>query len=243
MALVANIGNTNISLGLCRSGEIKESCRLPVDDFLRIKEFPSWVREATEGAAVAGVNPKMQEQVCASLESEFELVIRLVVRESIQLTNLCWPPDTVGMDRLLNALAAHHLFPVDNVVVVDFGTAMSFSVVSGIGEFLGGAISPGLNMSARALHNQTAALPEVAPQKVDSAIGSDTVSAIRSGLQWGCAGALDRILDNLLKELPDAIILGTGGDLNWFLEHTEHAINPQPNLTLMGIAHAAGLAG
>jgi type III pantothenate kinase len=243
MALVANIGNTNISLGTCSGGEIKQSCRMPVDNFHKIDEFPCWVRDVTGGAGVAGVNPKVQELFCVFLESEFDLPVRLVVRESIELINKCCPPDTVGIDRLLNALAARHLFPIDDVVVVDFGTAMSFSAVSGIGEFLGGAIAPGLGMSARALHDQTAALPEVAPEQVDFGIGTDTVSAIRSGLQWGGAGALDRILDSLLKELPDAIILGTGGDLDWFLEHTKHKINPQPNLTLLGIAHAAGLAG
>jgi type III pantothenate kinase len=243
MALVANIGNTNISMGTCSGGEIKQSCRLSVDRFHKIDEIPSWVRDATGGIGVAGVNPQVQELFCVFLESEFDLAVRLVVRESIELTIKCWPPDTVGMDRLLNALAARHLFPIDDVVVVDFGTAMSFSAVSGIGEFLGGAIAPGLAMSARALHDQTAALPEVTPEKVDFGIGSDTVSAIRSGLQWGCSGALDRILDSLLKELPDAIILGTGGDLDWFLEHTKHKINPQPDLTLLGIAHAAGLAG
>ncbi|MDP6116589.1 MAG: type III pantothenate kinase [Planctomycetota bacterium] len=243
MALVANIGNTNISLGLSSDGGIQESWRLPVDDFKDAAIFPERVRGEIQAAAVAGVNPEVQQQFCDFLESEFDLAIRLVMRESIQLVNKCWPPDTVGIDRLLNALAAHHLFPIDDVIVVDFGTAMSFSVVNGVGEFLGGAIAPGLRMSARALHDQTAALPEVEPGKVDSAIGSNTDSAIRSGLQWGCAGALDRILDGLLKELPEALISGTGGDLNWFLEHTNHEIEPQPNLTLLGIAHAAGLAG
>jgi type III pantothenate kinase len=144
----------------------------------------------------------------------------------------------VGTDRLLNAYAAYRLYQED-AIVVDFGTAMSFSVVSSGGEFLGGVIAPGLRMAARALHEQTQALPLVSPQHVVAATGVTTEQAINAGLRWGASGMLDRILEALLAERPaGARILGTGGDMDWFLRLSRHPIEPHPNLTLQGLMFA-----
>ena len=242
MLFAANIGNTTISTAAFEGRQIQGAWRVPLQteglDALWRSGEASPYASAIGSAIISGVNPPHHNEMISWASDFFGLQPDIVETcEQVPLRIQCEPPESVGIDRLVNGNAAHRLYPDVDLVVVDFGTAMSFSVVSNDGEFLGGAIAPGLAMSARALHEQTAALPQVTQQRFDTATGKSTTHAINTGLSQGLSGSLDRILDGLCEERPGrARILGTGGDLDWFLPLSNHTIEPRPHLTLEGMA-------
>lgn len=170
--------------------------------------------------------------------------IRLLAAGDLPLQVSLQRPDMVGIDRLLDALAANHLRrPGRPAVVVDVGTAITVDLVSPEGAFLGGAILPGIAMSAHALHTFTDLLPLVNVAELDGpppALGTSTAAAMQSGLFWGAVGAIRQLIDELTKDLPGRPqVFLTGGAspavarlLGRFARHV-------PHLTLAGIALAA----
>lgn len=153
-------------------------------------------------------------------------------------------PDMVGIDRLLDALAANHLrTPGRAAAVVDVGTAITVDLLSPAGEFLGGAILPGIAMAARALHEQTDLLPLVEMAELDQpppAVGTDTRQAMRAGLFWGAVGGIGRLVEQFAAELgqPPQLFL-TGGAASILAELLGSHARYVPHLTLSGIALAA----
>ncbi len=153
-------------------------------------------------------------------------------------------PDMVGIDRLLDALAANRLRqPARPAVVVDVGTAITVDVVSPEGVFLGGAILPGITMSARALHTFTDLLPLLDTSDLDGpppALGTSTVGAMQSGLFWGAVGAIRQLIAELTRNLagePEVFLTGGAGPaVAGLLGHSARHV---PHLTLAGIALAA----
>lgn len=154
-------------------------------------------------------------------------------------------PDYVGIDRLLTALAARHLVPQgDPLVVVDLGTAITVDYVSAAGEFRGGAILPGVAMSAQALEHFTDLLPLVPMDQLDqppAALGTDTVSAIRSGLYWGAVGAVRELIARLVPAGQQARVVLTGGAAPAVAKLLDPSARCEPHLSLLGIALSAAL--
>lgn len=144
-------------------------------------------------------------------------------------------PHELGSDRLVNAVAAY-----DRVggpcVSVDFGTSINFDAVSGEGEYLGGAIGPGLEVSMAALAGRSAKLPTIDFADVEGAIGSNTVAAIRSGFVFGFAGLVDGVARRMLDELTEpATVIATGGLANVIAPHCEAVDEVDDELTLTGL--------
>ncbi len=108
-------------------------------------------------------------------------------------------PGEVGADRLLNALAAHHLYR-GPLIVIDFGTATTFDVVDADGAYLGGVIAPGINLSIEALHRAAARLPRIGIGRPQSVIGRDTVPAMQSGIYWGYVGLIEGLVARIRGE-------------------------------------------
>jgi len=153
-------------------------------------------------------------------------------------------PDMVGIDRLLDAVAANRLRTAERpAVVVDVGTAITVDLVSPAGEFLGGAILPGIAMSARALHEQTDLLPLIEMAELAEpppAVGTDTRAAMRAGLFWGTVGAVGRLVEQYARDLgcrPQVFLTGGAGPIVARLLGSEARY--LPHLTLSGIALAA----
>ncbi|MGI8666915.1 MAG: type III pantothenate kinase, partial [Jatrophihabitans sp.] len=148
-------------------------------------------------------------------------------------------PKEVGADRIVNTLAAHHLVN-GPAIVVDFGTSTNFDVVSGKGEFLGGALAPGIEISLYALAARAAQLRKVELAVPRSPIGKDTVEAMQSGILYGFAGQVDglvgRIAAVLLPQDPDAVeVIATGGLAPLIVEHCRSVSRHEPDLTLLGL--------
>jgi type III pantothenate kinase len=144
-------------------------------------------------------------------------------------------PEEVGADRLVNTVAAHdrHKTPL---IVVDFGTATTFDVVDGDGNYCGGAIAPGINLSLTALHMAAAKLPSVRIRRTDHVIGKDTVACMQSGLFWGYVGLVEGLVARIKQEFGQPMgVIGTGGLAPLFDGATTAIERVDPNLTLWGL--------
>jgi type III pantothenate kinase len=232
MLLTANVGNTTVRLaGFADRDEPAFVHAVSIDalDSLTLPDHD------VEALVLSSVNPIVGSQVrlwaddhldCEVLELRAELPLPIEVD--------CSAPHRIGADRLANAIALHHRTGKGGIVV-DCGTATSFSVVSPDGRFLGGAIAPGLDMSARALHVDTALLPFVNPQRTPPGTGCETEQAIAAGLLWGLGGMIDRLVEKLREPFPDAPVLATGGSARYLVPHCRLVETVLPYLTLEGL--------
>jgi type III pantothenate kinase len=143
-------------------------------------------------------------------------------------------PREVGADRIADAVGAYDLYPGASIVV-DLGTATVFDVVSAKGEYLGGAIAPGVAISLEALYAHASALRSVELVRPRSVIGRSTVESIQSGVLYGFAGQVDGIVERILEELGPASVIATGGLAGLVAPHTKHIQHVEPWLTLHGL--------
>jgi len=143
-------------------------------------------------------------------------------------------PREVGADRIADAVGAYDLYPGASIVV-DMGTATVFDVVSQKGEYLGGAIAPGVAISLEALYNQASALRSVELVRPRSVIGRSTVESIQSGVLYGFAAQVDGVVERIKEELGDATVIATGGLAGLIAPHTKTVQHVEPWLTLHGL--------
>ena len=144
-------------------------------------------------------------------------------------------PKEVGADRIANTLAAHHQFG-GPCIVVDFGTSTNLDVVSENGEFLGGALAPGIDISLEALANRAAQLRKVEVVRPRSPIGKNTVEALQSGAVYGFAGQVDGLVDRIIEEIgPVTAVVATGGLASVVIGESETITHHDPHLTLTGL--------
>ena len=143
-------------------------------------------------------------------------------------------PREVGADRIADAVGAYDLYPGASIIV-DMGTATVFDVISAKGEYLGGAIAPGVAISLEALYTHAAALRSVELVRPRSVIGRSTVESIQSGVLYGFAAQVDGIVERIIDELGEATIIGTGGLAGLIAPHTKHVRILEPWLTLHGL--------
>ena len=140
-----------------------------------------------------------------------------------------------GADRLVNTVAAHERYK-GALIVIDFGTATTFDIVSAEGDYEGGIIAPGANVSAEALHSAAAMLPRVAVQRTQSVIGRATVPAMQSGLYWGYVGLIEGLVARIKEEYAQPMtVIGTGGLANLFFKQTSAIEHLDPDLTIRGL--------
>lgn len=143
-------------------------------------------------------------------------------------------PESIGPDRLANAVALAHMHGTPGIVI-DFGTAVTFDIVSADAHYIGGVIAPGLRLMTDYLHERTALLPRVDLSEPVTAIGTSTKEAILAGAAIGYRGMVKGILEALRKELPAPHIVATGGDAEWIVSGMEETIAVDPDLTLHGL--------
>jgi type III pantothenate kinase len=251
--VAADVGNQRIKLGLfeCDSGD---SLPEPGCWFGMAGEEPDldrigrWLADAVPEAVpwwIGSVNRPATTRLVDWLRSRrAQDPITLLAAGDLPLAAAVERPDMVGIDRLLDAVAANHLRdPGRPAIIVDLGSAITVDLVSPDGAFLGGVIMPGIAMSARALHEFTDLLPKIEMSELCTpppALGTSTVPAMRSGLFWGAVGGIRRLIGLLGNEVPgepEVFLSGGAGPAVAELlgENTRHV----PHLTLAGIALAA----
>ena len=246
MLLAVDVGNTQTHLGTFEGAELSHDWRLGTDPRATADKLAATVSSllalegldfsALDGAIVSTVVPQLgpeYEQLCRRHIGEGCLMVGPTLKTGMPI--LVDNPHELGADRLVNAIAAH-----DRVkgacVAVDFGTSTNFDVVSGAGEYLGGVIGPGVEVSLEALTARTAMLPRVDISSPQGAIGKHTQAAIQSGFAYGFAGLVDGINRRLADELGEsATFIATGGLAATIAPHSETIQEVDPLLTLRGL--------
>ena len=247
MLLAVNVGNTNTVLGVFRGPELEHRWRLSTEiertaDELAVL-FAGLLEHAElsfdnqiTGVVISSVVPTMTSSLREMVTRYFNfppVVVEPGTKTglSIQTDN----PREVGADRIVNALAAFHRYG-GPCIVIDFGTATTYDAVSERGEFLGGAIAPGVQTSNAALARETARLPQVELQTPRSVIGKNTVDAIQSALIFGTAAETDGMIERMRKELGGgATVVATGGLASQVVPQCQFVDEQDPWLTLEGL--------
>jgi type III pantothenate kinase len=246
MLLAIDLGNTQTHIGMFRGDELAESWRLATVRETTGDELATLMVSLLElrGLALDDVDGAILSSVVPQLTPEYERLAerylsgRLVIvgpnlktGMAIRIDN----PHELGTDRLVNAVAAYDRYRAA-CVVADFGTTINFDAVSAEGEYLGGVIAPGVDMSIEALHQRTAKLPQVDLAPPPSAIGHNTLEAMQSGLVYGFAGGVDGILARIREELADeATAIATGGMAATIVPFCEEIDEVDELLTLNGL--------
>ena len=160
---------------------------------------------------------------------------RLNHTSQLPLTTPVGKPETIGADRLALVAAAVDLFPGSHNLVIGLGTCITYNFINNQHEFLGGSISPGMNMRFRAMHEQTALLPYIKAETQFPLIGYDTKTNLLSGVIWGMSKEIDGIIDEYALKYSNFNVLLTGGDMPFFVPHLKNKIFADPNLIFKGL--------
>jgi type III pantothenate kinase len=240
--MVVDVGNSRIKWGLCGPDAVREACSLPPDDpAVWEQQCRQWRLAANCQWIVTGVNPQRRDQLIAWLRAQEQRVRLLDDPKELPLRVLLERPDHVGVDRLLDAVAANSRRKADvPAVVIDAGSAVTVDLLDANGTFLGGAILPGMRLMAKALHDYTALLPLLAPPEKPPAVpGTSTPAAMEAGIYWAVAGGVQALirLSVAARESPRHIFL-TGGD-GGRLQAAFPEAELWPEMTLEGIRLSA----
>lgn len=244
MLLAIDVGNTNTVLGLFDGDQLEHSWRIKTDSQSTADEIALIYRglltdaPAVTGVALCSTVPRVLHEMRSVLSRYFGSVPHVIIEPGVKtgVPILTDNPKEVGADRIVNTLAAHVLYG-GPAIVVDFGTSTNLDVVSDKGEFLGGALAPGIEISIDALANRAAQLRKVELVRPRAAIGKNTVEALQSGALYGFAGQVDGLVTRIAAELktPLAAVIATGGLAPIVVPESQTITVHNPDLTLQGL--------
>jgi type III pantothenate kinase len=238
--LLIDVGNGRTKLGLATRDALLDRRELPTHGV-----SPEAIRQIVAGwdfrrAVIASVVPAVVQVWRQAFPDLLELRHDTPMGIGIRYPK----PESIGQDRLANAVALAYLHGAPGIVI-DFGTAVTFDILSADKHYIGGVIAPGLRLMTDYLHERTALLPQVELCEPASAIGTSTVAAIQAGAAIGYRGMIRGILEALKKELPlgqPIHIVATGGDAGWIIAGIGEEIAVDPDLTLHGLRLVGNLA-
>ena len=243
--LALDVGNTNTVVGLFEGESLKTHWRLTTHSERTADEVGIWllqllrwervepgdVVDVAVSSVVPPMDPRLKEGVRRYLDKDV-FFVEPGIRTGMPL--LVDAPQELGADRLCDAVAAFAEYG-GPCLVLDFGTAITWEVVSAGGEYLGGAIAPGPGVTAEALSLKTAKLPSVAMAPPPRVIGKGTVDSIQSGLFYGYLGLIEGVTRRILDEIGEATVVATGGLAGAFASETDLIHHVEPDLTLHGL--------
>jgi type III pantothenate kinase len=246
MLLAIDIGNTNITLGIFDGNKLHVTYRLATHVNQMPDEYAVYILSLlkqsgidstaiTEGAISCVVPPLIT--TFNELFKKYFNIVPLTIAPGVKTgVRIRYDnPRELGGDRMSNAAGALSLYKPP-IIVVAMGTATAFDTISKEGDYLGGAVAPGLSIAAEALYTRTAALPRVELIRPKKAIGPNTVAAMQSGIIFGYAGLIDGVVARIQEELGDkATVVATGGNAGIIAKETKSIQKVNPNLTLVGI--------
>lgn len=251
MILCIDVGNSHIYGGVFDGEEIKlrfrHTSKVSTSDELGIflksvlREnncFPEEIKQIGICSVVPQIDYSLRS-ACVKYFSIEPFLLQAGVKTGLNIKYR--NPLEVGADRIANAIAATHIYPSQNVIVIDFGTATTFCVISAQKAYMGGAILPGVRLSVDALSKNTAKLPAVEIIKIENTVGRSTIESIQSGVYYGVLGACRELIQRMNQEAfgsDKALVLATGGFASLFDRHDlyDHLV---PDLVLQGIRLAA----
>ena len=246
MLLTIDVGNTNTVMGTFLGEDLVHSWRVKTDPRSTADELWLQMRALVEGIDISGLSicstvPATLREIRTMISTYFSETPTTIVEPGIKtgVPLLVDNPKEIGADRIVNTLAAHTLFG-GPAIVVDFGTSTNLDVVSPKGEFLGGALAPGIEISVDALAQRAAQLRKVELIKPRSVIGKNTVEALQSGTIYGFAGQVDGLVTRISEELEaqykeQPTVIATGGLAPLIFGVADTLDEHEPDLTLIGL--------
>jgi type III pantothenate kinase len=246
MLLAIDIGNTNVTLGVFEKEKLRHTWRMATERNKMPDEYAIFLLNAfnNKGLKPADINgtvmcstvPSLVVIFTEMLQSYFKakpMVVGPGIKTGVRIR--FDNPREVGPDRIANAAAAHHLYK-GPVIVVDVGTATTFDIVTGEGDYIGGVIAPGIANAAEALFTRTAALPRIELVAPKQTIGPNTISAMQSGIVFGYVGLIEGITERIQRELKKrAMVVATGGYAYIITPETTIFDTVNPDITLIGL--------
>jgi type III pantothenate kinase len=241
--LAIDVGNTNTVLGLYDNEKLIQNWRIKTDTNSTADEliltYNGLLKDQPKvtGISLCSTVPSVLREMRWMLERYFPEAKTVIIEPGTKtgVPIITDNPKEVGADRIANSLAVFERHGGPSVVV-DFGTSTNFDVVSEKGEFLGGALAPGIEISLEALANRAAQLRKVEFVKPRSVIGKNTVEALQSGALYGFAGQVDGILQRIIAEIgPLKAVVATGGLAPLVVEESSTITHHEPDLTLEGL--------
>ncbi len=231
MNLAVDIGNTRIKAALfSKEGPVKIHIYQTTDELLKDLEFIKQAKHAVIGSVLAN-----QESFYKQLNELLPLLL-FTTGTAIPLKNLYQSASTLGSDRLAAAVGAYNLYPNQDVLVIDAGTCIKYNFTNVSNEYIGGAISPGLQMRFKALHQLTSKLPLVdADLSFSNLVGTNTQTSILSGVLNGTVAEVEGITEQYKQQFPDLICVLTGGDSEYLAKRLKNTIFAHQNLVLKGL--------
>jgi type III pantothenate kinase len=244
--LAIDVGNTNTVVGLLRNGSLAHSWRLTTvrertgdEHGILIKNvlaLGGFEQQQFDGIAVSCVVPPLLpglKEMCQAYFNHDPFIVQPGIKTGMPI--LYEHPQEIGADRIVLSVAGYHLYG-GPCIVVDFGTATTFDVVSAKGEYLGGIIAPGIGISAEALFQRAAKLPRVEIREPSEVIGRNTVTAMQSGIFYGYLGLIEKILTLVEQELGTPTTnISTGGLGPLIAKRTEKIHHSNPDLIMTGL--------
>ncbi len=247
MLLAIDIGNTNLVFALFEGSEVRAQWRIRTDAHRSADEYAVWLfalmsragigEKAVKHVILSSVVPDANFTIKSFVRQYLNVEPRLITSGEIDLGMpiLLENPRELGADRLINAYAAY-AESKQALIVIDFGTATTFDVVSANGEYLGGVIAPGINLSLEALQKAAAKLHGIAINHPPSVIGRTTTTAMQSGIFYGYAGLIEGIVSRIKTERGEAMkVIATGGLAPLYAEATKAIDMVDTDLTIRGL--------
>ena len=241
MILLFDIGNTHTHVGLADARRVVRQINVPTCEWFGgkaaspVRKFAG--SQKIDGAVLCSVVPRATPRVCKTVRVLWSLDVLELTPETVLGVGIDYPkPNTIGPDRLANAVAARRRFGAP-VVVVDFGTAVTFDVVNAEGNYSGGIIAPGLAAMTDYLHEKTALLPRITIREIKSAIGKSTEQAMLIGAVHGYRGLVRELITKLKRELnvKRLPVVATGGYAKLMAAKLPEIFAVAPDLTLDGL--------
>ncbi|GAB4114518.1 MAG: type III pantothenate kinase [Candidatus Caldatribacteriota bacterium] len=246
MILVMDVGNTHTVIGVYQERQLKDFWRISTDLKKTEDEYGMLIKDLLmhsrintseiKAVAISCVIPPVT-WILDKMSKDYFKVTPLIVGPGIktEISIKTDNPKEVGADRIVNAIAAYKIYG-SPIIIVDFGTAITFCAVNSEGAYLGGAIAPGIEISGEALVQRTAKLPKIDIVKPKTAIGRNTISAMQSGIFYGYLGLTNELIKRFKKELgEDALVVATGGQAELIGRECKLIDKINPFLTLEGL--------
>ncbi|MDP1853160.1 MAG: type III pantothenate kinase [Candidatus Omnitrophota bacterium] len=236
MLLAIDIGNTNITCGIFADGRLKKRFNIATSEYSFATLKKAMMKASIDDAIICSVVPFATNKVAKDLKG-FLGKNAYIIGEDIKvpIKNLYRKPKEVGQDRLVNAYAGVLLYG-SPLIVIDFGTAITFDVISKNKEYLGGMILPGLGISLEALYERTALLPKIKLESPRELIGRSTKNSMLSGIVYGFACLADDLSERIKAQIGKGVkVIATGGNISLITKYCRKIDKIDPDLTLKGL--------
>ncbi len=233
MNLIVDVGNTYVKFAVFRNDKLIHKISFKLSEFKKQYKLLTDNFPKLKNAIISSVGRLSQKDI-EIIDKDMK-VLQLNYKTRLPFKNLYETPKTLGVDRIALVSASVNQFPNNNVLIIDAGSCITYDFVTDKNEYLGGAISPGIELRYQALHNFTANLPLLVKDQPKTIIGNSTESSIHSGVVIGVIKEIDGVIDQYIAKHQDLTVILTGGDANFLSNQLKNSIFANSNFLLEGL--------